>query len=140
MVRETLQRVPRSVSLNTRVGQDQDTQLGDLLEDEMPTPEERLTRERLHDDLEQLLEDLSPREAEVIRLRFGLEDDNPCTLAEIGSSMTLSRERVASDRGQGAAQAASAGAQPAGAGLHGDLRLIPRQIPRRQRQTQPLDP
>ncbi|TGH23697.1 MAG: RNA polymerase sigma factor, RpoD/SigA family [Aphanocapsa feldmannii 277cI] len=88
VVRETLQRVPRSVSLNTRVGQDQDTQLGDLLEDEMPTPEERLTRERLHDDLEQLLEDLSPREAEVIRLRFGLEDDNPCTLAEIGSSMT----------------------------------------------------
>ena len=51
VVRQTLMRVPRSVSLDTRVGRDMDTELGDLLEDGMPTPEQRLTREKLHDDL-----------------------------------------------------------------------------------------
>ncbi len=93
-VRLTLMRVPRSVSLETRVGKDQDTQLGDLLEDGSATPEQTLTRDALHDDLEHLLDELTPREAEVIRSRFGLEDDHPRTLAEIGEAMALSRERV----------------------------------------------
>ena len=69
-------------------------ELGDLLEDGMPTPEQRLTREKLHDDLLGLLGELSGREARVIRLRFGLDDDNPQTLAEIGKCLDLSRERV----------------------------------------------
>ena len=94
LVRQTLLRVPRSVSLDTRVGQDQDTELGDLLEDGLPTPEQRLTRETLHDDLEELLGELSGREASVIRLRYGLDDDTPQTLAEIGRCLDLSRERV----------------------------------------------
>ena len=94
VVRQTLMRVPRSVSLDTRVGRDMDTELGDLLEDGMPTPEQRLTREKLHDDLLGLLGELSGREARVIRLRFGLDDDNPQTLAEIGKCLDLSRERV----------------------------------------------
>ncbi len=93
-VRQTLARVPRSISLETRVGKDQDTQLGDLLEDGKATPEQTLDRDALHDDLELLLDELSPREAEVIRSRFGLEDDHPRTLAEIGEAMELSRERV----------------------------------------------
>ncbi|MAN18480.1 RNA polymerase sigma factor/ type II [Synechococcus sp. A18-25c] len=93
-VRQTLARVPRSISLETRVGKDQDTQLGDLLEDGNATPEQTLTRDALHDDLELLLDELSPREAEVIRSRFGLEDDHPRTLAQIGEAMELSRERV----------------------------------------------
>ena len=94
VVRQTLMRVPRSVSLDTRVGRDMDTELGDLLEDGMPTPEQRLTREKLHDDLLVLLNELSGREARVIRLRFGLDDDTPQTLAEIGKTLDLSRERV----------------------------------------------
>ena len=93
-VRLTLMRVPRSVSLEMRVGKDQDTQLGDLLEDGHATPEQLLTRDALHDDLEDLLNELTTREAEVIRRRFGLEDDTPRTLAEIGEGMGLSRERV----------------------------------------------
>ena len=93
-VRLTLMRVPRSVSLEMRVGKDQDTQLGDLLEDGHATPEQLLTRDALHDDLEDLLSELTTREAEVIRRRFGLEDDTPRTLAEIGEGMGLSRERV----------------------------------------------
>jgi RNA polymerase nonessential primary-like sigma factor len=93
-VRQTLARVPRSVSLETKVGRDQDTQLGELLEDEHATPEQNLTRDALHDDLEHLLDELTPREATVIRCRFGLEDDTPRTLAQIGEDMNLSRERV----------------------------------------------
>ena len=56
-VRQTLARVPRSVSLEAKVGSDQDTQLGDLLEDSNATPEQTLTRDSLHDDLEHLLDE-----------------------------------------------------------------------------------
>jgi RNA polymerase nonessential primary-like sigma factor len=94
VVRLTLERQPRPVSLDVRVGRDQDTDLGDLLEDGHATPEQELAREQLHDDLELLLEELSQREATVIRQRFGLEDDTPRTLTEIGENLHLSRERV----------------------------------------------
>jgi len=94
VVRLTLMRVPRSVSLDTRVGREQDTQLGDLLEDSHATPEQELTREELHNDLEALLDELTAREAAVIRLRYGLEDDTPQTLSQIGEDLHLSRERV----------------------------------------------
>lgn len=93
-VRMTLMRVPRAVSLETRVGREQDTQLGDLIEDDTATPEQELTRGELHNDLEILLDELNNREATVLRLRFGLEDDIPQTLAQIGETMNLSRERV----------------------------------------------
>ncbi|MCP9841009.1 RNA polymerase sigma factor, RpoD/SigA family [Synechococcus sp. J7-Johnson] len=93
-VRLTLLRVPRSISLETRVGLEQDTPLGDLLEDPKETPEQRLTRQHLQSDLDALLDELSQREAEVIRLRYGLSDDTPRTLAQIGEGMQLSRERV----------------------------------------------
>ena len=93
-VRQTLERVPRSVSLDSRVGKDQDTQLGDLIEDGKATPEETLTHDELHNDLEGLLDELTTREAAVLRRRFGLEDDSPQTLAQIGEELKLSRERV----------------------------------------------
>ena len=93
-VRQTLERVPRSVSLDSRVGKDQDPQLGDLSEDGKATPEETLTHDELHNDLEGLLDELTPREASVLRRRFGLEDDTPQTLAQIGEELKLSRERV----------------------------------------------
>ena len=93
-VRQTLERVPRSVSLHSRVGKDQDTQLGDLIEDGKATPEETLTHDELHNDLEGLLDELTSREAAVLRRRFGLEDDTPQTLAQIGEDLQLSRERV----------------------------------------------
>ena len=94
VVRLTLMRVPRSVSLDTRVGRDQDTELGELLEDGHATPEQELTRAELHADLEALLDELTAREAAVIRLRYGLEDDTPQTLSQIGEDLKLSRERV----------------------------------------------
>ncbi|MEL6777643.1 MAG: RNA polymerase sigma factor SigC [Cyanobacteria bacterium J06597_16] len=93
-IREVLQKVPRSVSLDTKVGKDRDTELGDLLETEDISPEDLLMRESLKRDLQQLLTDLTTREQEVITLRFGLGDGVPYSLAEIGRTLELSRERV----------------------------------------------
>src|SRR6476646_1536426 len=93
-VREVLLRVPRSVSLETKVGKEKDTELGDLLETEDVSPEEILMRESLRRDLQQLLTDLTSRERDVILMRFGLGDGHPYSLAEIGRALDLSRERV----------------------------------------------
>lgn len=93
-VREVLLRVPRAVSLETKVGKERDTELGDLLETDEVSPEETLMREALHRDLQQLLADLTSRERDVIRMRFGLGDGHPYSLAEIGRALDLSRERV----------------------------------------------
>jgi RNA polymerase nonessential primary-like sigma factor len=93
-VREVLLRVPRSVSLETKVGKDKDTELGELLETDSVTPEELLMRESLQRDLQNLLADLTSRERDVILMRFGLADGHPYSLAEIGRALDLSRERV----------------------------------------------
>lgn len=93
-VREVLLRVPRSVSLETKVGKDKDTELGELLETDGVTPEEMLMRESLQRDLQNLLADLTTRERDVILMRFGLADGHPYSLAEIGRALDLSRERV----------------------------------------------
>ncbi|PSB04000.1 RNA polymerase sigma factor SigC [Merismopedia glauca] len=94
-IREVLMRVPRSVSLDTKVGKEKDTELGDLLEaEDNATPEILLMREALQRELFNLLAELTGRERDVIRLRFGLEGINPHSLAEIGRVLDLSRERV----------------------------------------------
>lgn len=93
-VREVLLRVPRSVSLETKVGKDKDTELGELLETDNVTPEQTLMRESLQRDLHNLLADLTSRERDVILMRFGLADGHPYSLAEIGRALDLSRERV----------------------------------------------
>jgi RNA polymerase nonessential primary-like sigma factor len=93
-VREVLLRVPRSVSLETKVGKDKDTELGELLETDSVTPEDMLMRESLQRDLQHLLADLTSRERDVILMRFGLADGHPYSLAEIGRALDLSRERV----------------------------------------------
>jgi RNA polymerase nonessential primary-like sigma factor len=94
LVRQTLAQAPRPVSLDNRVGRDHDSPLGDLIEDSHATPEEQLNRDQLHNDLQALLADLNGREAAVLRQRFGLDDDIPHTLGEIGKALHLSRERV----------------------------------------------
>jgi RNA polymerase nonessential primary-like sigma factor len=93
-VREVLLRVPRAVSLETKVGKEKDTELGDLLESDDVTPEEQLMRESLRRDLQRLMTELTTREQDVIRMRFGLRDGHPYSLAEIGRVLELSRERV----------------------------------------------
>ncbi|HSM84380.1 MAG TPA: RNA polymerase sigma factor SigC [Nodosilinea sp.] len=93
-VREVLLRVPRAVSLETKVGKDRDTELGDLIETDCMSPEDMLIRESLRRDLQQLMADLTTREQDVINMRFGLGDGTPYSLAEIGRALELSRERV----------------------------------------------
>ena len=93
-LQEVLMRVPRSVSLDIKVGKDRDTELGDLLESEDVTAEQHLMRESLQGELIQLLADLTEREREVICLRFGLGYDFAHSLADIGRVLELSRERV----------------------------------------------
>ncbi len=93
-VREVLMRVPRSVSLEVKVGKEKDTELLDLLEAESVSPEESLIYESLRKDLQILLADLTQREQEVIKLRYGFQDGVSYSLADIGRALELSRERV----------------------------------------------
>ncbi len=93
-VREVLMKVPRAVSLETKVGKEKDTELGDLLETEEISPEDLLTRESLRRDLLNLIAELTDRERDVIQMRFGMSGGPPYSLAEIGRALDLSRERV----------------------------------------------
>jgi RNA polymerase nonessential primary-like sigma factor len=93
-VREYLERARQPLSLDLRVGDNQDTELGDLLEDTGMSPEEYVTNSSLQVDLERMMADLTPQQQQVLTLRFGLKDTQPLTLAKIGDLLNISRERV----------------------------------------------
>lgn len=93
-VREYLERARQPLSLDLRVGDNQDTELGDLLEDSGTSPEEFTAQSSLQIDLEQLMAELTPQQREVLALRFGLADGQALTLAKIGDRLNISRERV----------------------------------------------
>jgi RNA polymerase nonessential primary-like sigma factor len=93
-VREYLERARQPLSLDLRVGDNQDTELGELLEDTGASPEEFAVQSSLRADLDKLMEDLTPQQREVLALRFGLEDGKALTLAKIGDRLNISRERV----------------------------------------------
>jgi len=93
-VRDYLEKSRQPLSLDLRVGDNQDTELGDLLEDTGPSPEDFATQASLRNDLERMMEDLTPQQREVIALRFGLHDGKMLTLAKIGNLLNISRERV----------------------------------------------
>ena len=93
-IREYLSIARQPISLDVRVGDNQDTELSELLEDEGVSPDHYATQQLLRGDLYRLMADLSPQQQEVIALRFGLEDGKELSLAKIGQRMSLSRERV----------------------------------------------
>ncbi|HEY9725606.1 MAG TPA: RNA polymerase sigma factor, RpoD/SigA family [Chroococcales cyanobacterium] len=93
-IREFLSIARQPISLDVRVGDNQDTELSELLEDEGQTPVNYTTQESLRQDLDNLLAELTPQQREVISLRFGLEDGNELSLAKVGERLNLSRERV----------------------------------------------
>jgi RNA polymerase nonessential primary-like sigma factor len=93
-VREYLGIARQPLSLDLKVGDNQDTELGELLEDLGESPEEFANLASLQMDLEKLMEDLTTQQREVISLRFGLRDGQPMTLAKIGIRLNISRERV----------------------------------------------
>ena len=93
---EEIQRIEQEpVSLETPIGEEEDNQLGDFLEDkEMPNPEEVAASLILREQLEEMLADLGDREREVLRLRFGLEDGHAHTLEDVGKRFGVTRERI----------------------------------------------
>jgi RNA polymerase primary sigma factor len=83
------------LSLESPVGDDEESELGMFIEDEFsPTPMQSAYQSMLRDKIEEVLTSLSPREARVLRLRFGLDDGNVYTLEEVGKKFGLTRERI----------------------------------------------
>ncbi|MBD2512726.1 RpoD/SigA family RNA polymerase sigma factor [Nostoc muscorum FACHB-395] len=93
-VREYLSVSKQPVSLDLRVGDNQDTELLDILPDESISSDERLTKELLRLDLNNLLASLPPIQREILTLRFGLENDHQLSLTQVGDRLNLSRERI----------------------------------------------
>ena len=94
-VREIYKISQDPVSLETPIGEEDDSHLGDFIKDERNlSPEEFATNEMLKDEISQVLETLTEREEKVIRLRFGLEDGKPRTLEEVGQMFGVTRERI----------------------------------------------
>ncbi|OKH11769.1 RNA polymerase subunit sigma, partial [Nostoc calcicola FACHB-389] len=93
-VREYLEKARLPLSLDLRLGDNYDTELGEMLEDPGASPEEFVMQSSLSYDLERLMGDLTPQQREVITLRFGLTDGQALTLARIGEILNISRERV----------------------------------------------
>ena len=83
------------VSLETPIGEEEDSQLGDFIEDhELPSPDEAAAGHLLHEQIEDMLDTLSEREREVLHFRFGLEDGHSYTLEEVGKKFNVTRERI----------------------------------------------
>ncbi|MEH2125427.1 RNA polymerase sigma factor, RpoD/SigA family [Nostoc sp.] len=93
-VREYLEKARLPLSLDLRLGDNYDTELGEMLEDPGASPEEFVMQSSLSYDLDRLMGDLTPQQREVITLRFGLTDGQALTLARIGEILNISRERV----------------------------------------------
>ncbi|NEQ95856.1 MAG: RNA polymerase sigma factor, RpoD/SigA family [Cyanothece sp. SIO2G6] len=93
-IRDYLVMSRQPISLDMRVGDNQDTELQDLLEDDGASPETYATHELLKQDLQNLMSQLTPQQQEVLNLRFGLNDGCELSLAKVGLRMNISRERV----------------------------------------------
>jgi RNA polymerase nonessential primary-like sigma factor len=93
-IREFLVMARQPISLDVRIGDNQDTELQELLEDDGISPETFTAQESLKQDIRNLLSELTPQQKEVISLRYGLEDGNELSLAKVGNRMNISRERV----------------------------------------------
>jgi RNA polymerase primary sigma factor len=94
-VRDMIEGTPTEVSLDTPIGEGAEMRLEDLIEDQSVTPvDELLIAQSFEEQLQSLLAQLDPKERVIIERRFGLGDQEPQTLAEIGSELHLSRERI----------------------------------------------
>ncbi|NEO86944.1 MAG: RNA polymerase sigma factor RpoD [Spirulina sp. SIO3F2] len=82
------------ISLETPIGKEEDSRLGDFIEADGETPEDQVSKSLLREDLESVLDTLSPRERDVLRLRYGLDDGRMKTLEEIGQIFNVTRERI----------------------------------------------
>ena len=94
-VREIMKIAQDPVSLETPIGEEEDSHLGDFVEDnDSPAPSDSASYSLLREQLCNILRTLTPREEQVIKLRFGLEDGRPRTLEEVGKKFEITRERI----------------------------------------------
>ena len=94
-IREIQRIALEPVSLETPIGEEDDSHLGDFLEDkESESPVDFTSNQLLREELEKILSELSPREEQVIKLRYGLDDNHPRTLEEVGAVFHVTRERI----------------------------------------------
>jgi RNA polymerase primary sigma factor len=94
-VREYLKVSQEPISLETPLGSDKDNRLGDFVEDKrVSSPEESVIEEHFKEELYRQLDTLTPREREILRLRFGLENIRPHTLEDVGKIFNVTRERI----------------------------------------------
>ncbi len=94
-VREIMRVAQEPVSLETPIGEEEDSHLGDFIpDDDAPVPAEAASHTLLKEQLSGVLKSLTPREEKVLRLRFGLEDGRPRTLEEVGKEFQVTRERI----------------------------------------------
>ncbi|MCH5298688.1 MAG: RNA polymerase sigma factor RpoD [Ruminococcus sp.] len=94
-VREIVRVAQEPVSLETPIGEEEDSHLGDFIPDsDTPAPADEASHALLKEQLDEVLATLTPREAKVLRLRFGLEDGKSRTLEEVGSEFKVTRERI----------------------------------------------
>ena len=94
-VREILKIAQDPVSLETPIGEEEDSHLGDFVEDnDSPAPAETASYALLREQLRAVLHTLTPREEQVLTLRYGLKDGRPCTLEEVGRRFNITRERI----------------------------------------------
>ena len=94
-VREIMKIAQDPVSLETPIGEEEDSHLGDFVEDnDSPAPSDSASYSLLREQLCNILRTLTPREEQVIKLRFGLEDGRPRTLEEVGRQFQITRERI----------------------------------------------
>lgn len=94
-IREIQRIAMQPVSLETPIGEEDDSHLGDFIEDkESESPSEFTTKQLLKEELYSILKDLTDREERVIRLRYGLDDNRPRTLEEVGKEFGVTRERI----------------------------------------------
>ncbi len=94
-VREIMRVAQEPVSLETPIGEEEDSHLGDFIpDDEAPAPADAASRMLLREQLRDVLGTLTQREARVLSLRFGLEDGRPRTLEEVGKEFDVTRERI----------------------------------------------
>ena len=94
-VREIVRVAQEPVSLETPIGEEEDSHLGDFIPDsDTPAPADEASHALLKEQLEDVLRTLTPREAKVLRLRFGLEDGKSRTLEEVGTEFKVTRERI----------------------------------------------
>jgi len=94
-IREIQQIAMEPVSLETPIGDENNSYLGDFVEDkEVESPTEFTRTSLLNDELYQVMQDLTPREERVLRLRYGLDDNKPRTLEEVGREFGVTRERI----------------------------------------------